>query len=161
MKSLTAALAATLLLTGCGAVLPSGKASPSSSPTPSTFNIVGTLTVTAGEGSEGTEGGDCVTDGGFSDISSGTDVTVTNESGKIVALGKLDAGHTSAVQVLPTFNPDTVKIEQVPQATKCVFGFSVARVPEGENFYSIEMGRRSALRYTRSDLASPLSLTLG
>lgn len=160
MRHLIAATAATILLTGCGVTgnLPFvGK----SSPTPSTFNVIGTVTVQAGEGSVGTEGGNCVTEGGFSDIASGGQVTITNESGKVVALGTLDAGRATGVMVLPTFNPETGQIEQVPQATKCVFGFSVPSVPEGENFYAIEMGHRKPLKYTRSELATPLSLTLG
>lgn len=161
MRHLIAATAATILLTGCSSLPFVSKPSPTAQPTPSTFNLVGTLTVDAGDGSDGTEGGSCVTGGGYTDIESGGQVTITNESSKVVAIGILDAGHTSEVQVLPTFNPESGQIEQVPQATKCVFGFSVPSVPEGENFYAIQMGHRTPLKYTRSELATPLSLTLG
>jgi hypothetical protein len=144
-RVLVAAMASAVLLTACGSNEP--KATPSSSPSPTTFTFSGTVTVEAGSGSEATDGGDCVTDGGYSDISSGAQVTVTDEGGKIVALGNLDPGHTA--EVVGTF------------ASTCVFGFTVRSVPEGVAFYSIEIAHRGALRYTRSDLATPLALSLG
>lgn len=160
MRHLIAATAATILLTGCGAIgsLPiASKPSPTAQPTPTTFNIVGTLSVEASPlGSEGALGGDCITDpnGGFSDIESGGQITITNESGKIVALGTLDVGHT--LESMPEGSPDGPL-----SATRCTFGFSVPSVPEGQNFYAIQMGHRTPLKYTRAELATPLSLTLG
>lgn len=155
-KRLTGVLvAATILLTGCGTTQPKPAA------TPAAFKITGTITVAAGEGSDSTLGGACLTDGGYSDIRTGAQVTVTNESGKVIALGSLDAGHTSDTLMLPTFNPDTAVVENAPKATQCVFGFTVPGVPEGESFYSIEVAHRGQLRYDRAKLSAALTFNLG
>jgi hypothetical protein len=154
-KRLTAALAATIVLAGCAGN------QPKPAETPTEFKITGTVTVDAGDASDGTMGGDCLTEGGYSDIATGAQVTVKDETGKVIALGSLEAGRTSDVQTLPKFNPETAIIEDVPQATKCVFGFTVPSVPEGESFYSIEVAHRGELRYDRSNLATSLALSLG
>lgn len=155
------AVFAVFVVVGIGIALGGRGNQPKSAETPAAFKVTGTVAVEAGDGSEGTDGGDCVTDGGYADIASGTQVTIKDESGKVIALGSLDPGHTSEVLTLPAFNSDTGIIEDRPQATKCVFGFSVPNVPEGESFYSIEVAHRGELRYNRSDLGTSLALKLG
>jgi len=141
MKQLTgAALAAILLLAGCGKSS-NEPAATSGSPTPATFTITGTVTVQwAPFKSDPDDGGDCVTEGGYSDIRTGAQVVVKDESSTIVSLGMLDPGHT--------------------QSRQCVFGFTVADIPEGKKFYAVEVTHRGQLQYTRSDLDKPLTLTL-
>lgn len=81
--------------------------------------------------------------------------------GKVIALGSVGPGFTSDWLTLPTFDPETGTIESRPQATKCRFAFSVLNVPEGEDFYAVEVAHRGELRYNRSDLAASLALKLG
>jgi hypothetical protein len=125
------------------------------------FVVTGTITVEAGDRSEATDGGSCVTDGGYADVRVGAQVTIKDAGGVVIAVGALDVGHTSDVQSLPKFNSDTATIENVPQATQCVFGFSVADVPEDMSFYAIEVSHRGELRYQRDTLSKPLMLSLG
>jgi len=117
------------------------------SPTPTTFLVVGTVTVPASIGSEPGNGGDCYTPDGYGDIREGAQVTVKDAAGTVIALGRLDPGHT--VDSNGTF------------ASKCIFGFTLTDVPEGKDFYLVEVSHRGELRYTRGDLASALTLTLG
>jgi hypothetical protein len=158
VKRLTTALAATVLLTGCGVSQLASKAA--SSPTPTSFTIKGTMTVKSGEGSDPNMGKSCITDGGYADISTGTQVTVKNGTGKVLALGSLGPGSTSDWLTLPTFDPETGSIESRPQATKCRFAFSVPNVPEGEDFYAVEVSHRGEVRYSRSDLNTSVTLRL-
>jgi len=148
MKMLAAAFAATaLLVTGCGGSHPAAVGAPTSSPTPTTFQLTGTITVEASTRSEGTDGGDCYASDGYSDIKDGAQVTVKDGAGAVISLGNLDPGHT--VEGNGTF------------AFKCIFGFTVASVPEGKDFYVVEVSHRGELRYTRADLSAALALSLG
>jgi hypothetical protein len=148
------------VVVGIGIALGGRGDQPKSAETPAAFKVTGTVTVEAGDGSEGTDGGDCATDGGYADIASGTQVTIKDESGKVIALGSLDPGHTSEVLTLPAFNSDTGIIEDRPQATKCVFGFSVPNVPEGKPNYVFEYPLWGELTYSRYQLEIPLALEL-
>lgn len=90
-----------------------------------------------------TYGTSCSGAGGYSDIGSGTQVTVTNESGKVLATSSLGVG--SGVIV-------------------CDFDFTV-KVPNA-SFYRIEIGggRRGVMTYSRQqmeDAGWSVNLTLG
>jgi hypothetical protein len=128
---------------------------------PTSFSINGTIVVEAGDASEAENDGDCVTDGGYTDIRLGAQVTVKDEAGNVIALGKVDAGRTTKLQTLPTFDPDTALTEDQAKATECSFGFSATAVPEGKQFYAVEIARRGEVRYQRADLSKSLDLTLG
>jgi hypothetical protein len=147
-----ATITAILLLAGCGE---SNKMpeSPTSS-VPASFKVSGTITVAADSmSSEQAMGGVCVTDGGYSDIRTGAQVTVEDSAGKAIALGALQAGHVSEV-----FDSGTA-VEGM--ASLCVFGFRVNDVPAGEQIYSVEVSHRGKLNFTRDKLNEPISLTLG
>jgi hypothetical protein len=113
-------------------------------PPPSTFDVSGTFTVKAALGS---------TDGGYTDIAPGTQVTVKDASGKVLALGNLGPGYTSEL-----FGGETAV---AGTAYKCGFDFSVSNIPEGQAFYAIEVAHRGDVRYARANLNVPLVLTLG
>jgi hypothetical protein len=145
MKKVAVGIAFAALLVGvagCGSAEPQGAtstpAAASPSPTPAVFTIHGSITIA---GLWNGPGEVCRTSGGYDDIKAGTQVTVTDAAGKVIALGDLDAG--------------------VSSKTGCEFDFSVTGVPDGSDFYSVEVAHRGELRYTRADLNSPLSLTLG
>jgi hypothetical protein len=149
VKALAVGLVALVALTGCATDLKASEPSP----TPTGFTIQGTVTVEAGISADGDLGGSCVTDGGYSDIRSGAQVTVKDGAGAVIALGALDPGKTIANR---EFSDGTGYL-----ATKCVFGFTVTGVPDGQQFYAVEVSHRGELRYTRSDLDTALTLTLG
>lgn len=146
MKTLvTATVAVVLLVAGCGADGGSSATGTTASSTPSGFKVQGVVSVSAGKTVPGqteyTDGGDCVLGGGYDDIRQGAQVTVKDQSGNVVALGALDAGHI--------------------QRQRCQFGFTVENVPDGKDFYSVEVSHRGELKYTRDGLNQALALTLG
>lgn len=146
MRALLVA-AALLGLTACGGNTVSQVQAPT------TFSVNGTITLVADSlNSEQAMGGACVTDGGYDDIRTGAQVSVRDEASKVIALGRLDAGH-----VAEQFTEGAL----VGYAYKCVFGFTVADVPEGHSIYSVEVSHRGELQYARADLNSALALSLG
>jgi hypothetical protein len=150
---LIAIIAAVLFLAGCGSNTNQVSGDPTPS-TPSTLTVTGTITVDAdSSASEQAMGGVCVTEGGYSDVRTGAQVTVADAAGKALALGALESGHVSEV-----FGPGTA-VEGM--AYKCVFGFTVNDVPSGEQIYSVEVSHRGKINFPKDKLSDPITLTLG
>jgi hypothetical protein len=126
----------------------------SAAATPAPIRIFGTLTVDADvTTSEDAVGGSCFPSDGYSDIRLGAQVTVTDDSGKVVALGSLQAGKVSEL-----WGEDTPSLFGF--ASKCEFDFTVDQVPAGHPFYSIEVAHRGQVRFTPAQLDSNVALTL-
>lgn len=92
------------------------------------------------------EGDFCMGTGGYDDIAEGTQVTIRDDSGKKVALGKLKAGKLGND---PT-NDDL----------RCGFLFEISGVPGGSKIYSVEVSHRGEIDFTKAN-ADSLVLTLG
>lgn len=71
---------------------------------------------------------------GYSDLAPGTDVTVRNEKGDIIAIGDLEVGQW--------------------ERRACRLSFTVSDVPSAR-FYEIEVGRRGAQRYSSEHVEAP------
>jgi hypothetical protein len=83
---------------------------------------------------------------GYADIAAGADVTVTDTAGRVIALGRLDAG-------TPT----------QPSEYDCDFAFHVEDVPVVA-IYGIEVSHRGVQRFSQRDLENTgyfVNLTLG
>ena len=109
---------------------------------PGTFEITGTLTLTGRTTTSGLPSDfKCAGSGGYTDISPSASVTVSDESGKLLAKGRLtgSSGGTG----------------------HCVFDFTVSDVPRGSDFYKVEISHRGAVTYTESEAESGPSLSLG
>jgi hypothetical protein len=130
-----AALAALVLLAG-GALLYIGRDAIHLPGTGSTFTVSGTLYL-----AEGRMRGRCVGELGYNDIQGGGQVAITDASGKVLAIGELDAGES--------------------QGSGCLFHFTVPNVPAGKGIYAIEIGRRPPVRYNEVDLKDGVDLSLG
>lgn len=83
----------------------------------------------------------CNPDGGYSDISAGTQVVVTDAAGATIGIGSLKNGEN--------------------EIEGCVFAFRVENVPIGHDFYGIAIGKRGNIKYTPEQLAKPVELSLG
>jgi hypothetical protein len=89
----------------------------------------------------------CVGKGGYDDIDSRTQVTVTDGDGKLLATGSLGSGQ---------LKPGTT--------TVCIFPIVVDDSLPKKGFYKIEVGRRGALSYSYSDMQQrdwAVAFTLG
>lgn len=84
--------------------------------------------------------------GGYDDIDRGAQVRVRNGDGKTIAVGSLGRG-----------------VQTSGELADCRFPFSV-KVPDDEDFYSIEVSHRGELTYSRKKLDKmhwKVALTLG
>lgn len=116
-----------------------------SSLTNSTNTVTGTMSLKDTAFSGLASGTACSgTDAGYSDITEGAQVTVSNNSGSILALSSLGAG-------------------QADGSGNCVFVFTVPNVPYS-SFYQIEVAHRGKVDYSYHDLSSQgfsVGMTLG
>ena len=103
--------------------------------------IDGSLTI-ASPGDVQVTGSSCRGAGGYSDIQEGSQVTVEDAAGKLIAISTLRAGSGLLA---------------------CVFPFSVVKVPNVA-FYKVAVGRRGAVSYSADELRTSswhVDLTLG
>jgi hypothetical protein len=107
--------------------------------TPSGIAVTGTLELSHRDGL----GGFCAQAmTGFDDIHGGAQVVITDGDGKTLAVGRLADGR----RVAPTV---------------CAYDFAVDGVPDGEDFYGVEVSHRGKVQYPRADLDKPLRLSVG
>lgn len=113
---------------------------------PKPINITGTFTLTDTpvfglDSSIDTTSDGCEGTGGYNDLHQGTPVTVTDQTGAIVALGSLTSG--------------------VPSGDSCMFVFGVSNVPAGKGFYGVAVSHRGSVQYTEQQLRDGVSLSVG
>lgn len=134
------ALLAVLPLAGCSAA-----AHANAKPAPATRTVHGTLTLTGHNwiSENGQAGEVCTALDGYTDITAGTEVDVTDSAGKVIALGHLADG---------TVTDD---------AANCSFPFAVGGVPTKTGIYGIQVGHRGTIHYSAADLRNGPALTLG
>lgn len=105
--------------------------------------VHGSLKLTSpglGETGSGCQGGE-----GYSDIHAGTQVTITDPAGVVLAIGQLGPG-------LPIV---------VDGFRSCVFRFTAISAPSGKGIYGIEVSHRGVMRFEEARLAGDIELTLG
>jgi hypothetical protein len=95
--------------------------------TPGSFNVTGSLTI---------NGGDCDSIG-YSDLHDGTEVTLVDERGTVLAVADL------------------------AQTATCSFDFSFDKVPVGRQFYGVTISHRGTLHYTEAQLRQGIELSIG
>ncbi|BBY62186.1 hypothetical protein [Mycolicibacterium helvum] len=83
----------------------------------------------------------CAGKGGYNDIGPGADVTVANESGTLLAKGRLDGSFG--------------------EKDWCVFTFTVSDVPAGAKFYKVTVSHRGEMSYTEQEAHARIELSLG
>jgi hypothetical protein len=115
----------------------------------STFDVSGTfqLTQTSSYRSYSygsfTTGSSCSGSGGYSDIDTGSSVTVYDGSGAVVATGILGSGRATS-------------------SSTCEFAVTVPDVPAGSDFYQVEVSHRGKVTFEGRRLQTDgFSLTLG
>jgi hypothetical protein len=105
-----------------------------------TFTLTGSFSL---YGSSDISGGSCQGSGGYSDIADGASVTVYDAAGKVDAVGEITKPHSL-------------------DGLGCAFSIVVSKVPNGEDFYQIEVTHRGKVTVTADDAkAGRVALTLG
>ncbi|MBM0237147.1 hypothetical protein JNW88_08275 [Micromonospora sp. ATA32] len=94
------------------------------------------------------EGTVCTGRDAHDDITAGTKVVVTDNTGAIVGVGVLDAGQ-------PQMNPD-----DKTRADSCLFQFTVKDVPSGRGFYSVEVSSRGKVEFKETALHDYIQIGL-
>lgn len=108
----------------------------------STVAVTGTVSVPAARAQLGDEPG-CPMSAGYNDISSGTQVAVSDEKGTLVATGTLSGPQRDA--------------------DRCRFSFTVT-LPAGKGFYQFEVSHRGKVSFTPDQLKAQqdkVELTVG
>lgn len=131
MRRLLSLVALGLLVIGCGGT---------ASPAPAERTITGEVRLNNGDTVLRSDG-DCQGTGGFDDINVATQAVVKNDAGTIVGTTRLEAA-----PIVDT----TDRRERYLSKRRCDYTFTVV-VPDSP-FYSIEVGRRGALTYSRPEL---------
>jgi hypothetical protein len=91
--------------------------------------------------------GQCTGSGGYDDIQAGTQVTVRDAGGQIIAVGSLGPGVAHDDMGTPMTSDDPI------ESPMCVFPILVRDVPDSD-FYAIEVSHRGELTFTRAELES-------
>lgn len=113
--------------------------------TPQTVTFGGTFTLEDDDGIT-VDGSRCFGDEGYDDISTGTQVTVYDRSGKVLAIGDLGPG----------------LVKDGYWADTCVFSILVEKVPAGRGLYQIEVSHRGKIAFSEAKgLAGDITLSLG
>ncbi len=111
-----------------------------------TFTAIGTMTLTDSSGILGaafTSGSKCMGDRGYDDIAPGAQITIYDNTGTMLAIGRLGDG-------------------KVITPGECLFNFEVPDVPAGHDLYQIEVSHRGKIAFTEEDgLLGRVSLSLG
>lgn len=142
MKRALIFAATAALLAGCSST------NRAPTPTPTDFDVHGTLSLSK-IAIYGTDGDPCTGSGGYSDIASGAQVKVTDNSGSVVAIGSLNSGLSHQTN------------SGMDGTNVCVFSFDVFNIPiRDSSIYGIEVTHRGVIQFTRDD-ANDISLTLG
>ncbi|MCP2327604.1 hypothetical protein HDA40_006111 [Hamadaea flava] len=121
-----------------GSATPQASASPAA---PTAFMLAGTMVLSPSEFGWTRDPWNCWGRGGYDDIREGTQVVVTDADGKTVAVGQLGKGEPKA------------------ESTRCEFVFLIAAVPEGSQFYAVEVAHRGKVQYPRAELNSAITLS--
>ena len=102
-----------------------------------TFDMQGTLELSHAP----TALAGCVGQGGYSDITGRDQVTVTDPSGKTVAMGQI--------------------VKSKAHGHICTYTFEVKAVPSGLGFYGVEVGKRGRVQYDEARVRQGVKLSLG
>lgn len=104
------------------------------------------------------DGGTCLADDGYDDISENSQVTVTDGAGEVVGVGRLNPGVQTGSVGLSVGD----FLGSGYRAPICAFSFEFT-VPGGGEFYNLSVGNsnRGEITYTAEELATGIFLTLG
>lgn len=106
-----------------------------------TMNVRGAIRLHAGQYL--VAGDACFGRGGYDDLAPGAQVKVTDESGKVLGVGRITTGAGSV-------------------GTGCTLLFNVDNVPRGATFYGIEVAHRGIIQKTEAEiLADDVEFTIG
>lgn len=117
--------------------------SKSASPAAKKLTIAGDFTLQLTEFAWDKNPPTCWGRNGYDDIRQGAQVVITDSTGATVGVGQLSAGEPSVVS---------------DRATKCVLRWQVPDIPDGSDFYAVEVSHRGKVQYSRAEVVGPIRL---
>jgi hypothetical protein len=140
---------AALALTGCAAAAPHPTPKPKLSASGSISVPIDASALMTGA-TDNTEGSPCTSTAGYDDIAGGTQVVITDATGKTVAVGVHESGALKA-------GPDATAFD-----ARCDFPFTVTGIPAGSKFYGVHIGNTNrGVQQERPDQLKSIALTIG
>lgn len=97
-------------------------------------------------------GNECSAVDGYGDIAPGMQLVLSDDAGATLATAQLSDG---------TFTKTSEGSDEFSQEAPCSFPFAFAAVADVDGFYTVAVGRRGDLKYSRDQLSKPLTLTMG
>lgn len=97
----------------------------------------------------------CQGAGGYSDLTPGTAVTVSDSTGHVIATGALNTGAQTKTHLSNTLAGD------VDVASACVLGFTVNDVPDGLQTYVVTVSHRGERVIPAAEAHSGVELSIG
>lgn len=97
----------------------------------------------------------CQGAGGYSDLTPGTAVTVSDSTGHVIATGALNTGSQTKTHLSGTLAGD------VDVASACVLGFTVNDVPDGLQSYVLAVSHRGNRVVQAAEAHSGVDLSVG
>ncbi|OAP26147.1 hypothetical protein [Amycolatopsis sp. M39] len=124
-------------------------------PPTKTFMLTGILTIESDSSDvrtndTGAADSDCQGTGGYSDLTPGTAVKVSDGAGHVIATGSITSG---TAQTSYVYDHNVV--------TGCQLGFTVNDVPDGLPSYVLTISHRGDQYLTADRAHAPISLTIG
>lgn len=149
---LAAGVAIGATLAGGGSKPTRPAAAPAAATSAADFTLHGSLTLHLGafQWNHAADGSTpCIGFQGYSDITAGAPVVITDQAGTVVATGQLQQGSATV---------DT----STGHAIGCTLSFAVPGVPGGRSFYGVAVSHRGTQTYSAADArAGAVSLSLG
>ena len=94
--------------------------------------------------------GNCLTDPGFSDITSGAQVVVTNSGGSVIGTSSLGFSASQSAE----------QSSLQPGLSVCIYPFAVSGVKGGQSRYGITVSHRGTVWFSPSQIAKPVGMDL-
>jgi len=112
---------------------------------PATFTVTGQLILRDSPGVLNLDDVHCKGMNGYEDVDGGTEVTVQDNTGAVIAVGVLEQG----------------KMIGSGLTRQCGFDFTVTGVPAGKGIYGVGVGHRGVQHFNEADLHGTVRLGLG
>lgn len=105
------------------------------------FTVHGTMSLVGVDNFASFGDNNCAGSTGYDDLRDGSEVVISENGGKTVAVGALEGSRNAA--------------------DRCVFSFNISGVPSGKKFYGVSVTHRGVVQFSEQEMKSGPGLTIG